>query len=188
MAEKETANARGWYVLRAISGKEAKVKELLDGAIKNSTLGDHLFQVLIPTEKVVTVRAGKKVLKERNLYSGYVFIECQLTGELIHELTNTTNVIDFLRGRDKSSRPTRLSEADVKRMLGTADEYSEPGEGNACDFLVGESVKVNEGPFGGFIGLIEEVERDKAKLKVAVKIFGRKTLLELDTWQVTREQ
>ena len=84
---------RGWYVLRAISGKEAKVKEILDGAIKNGNLGKDLFQVLIPTEKVLTVRGGKKVVKEKNLYSGYVFIEAQLTGELIHELTNTTKTL-----------------------------------------------------------------------------------------------
>lgn len=185
MSEKE--NKRGWYVLRAISGKEAKVKELLDGAIKNSTLGDHLFQVLIPTEKVVTIRGGKKVYKECNLYSGYVFIEAQLTGELIHELTNTTNVIDFLRGRDKNSKPTQLSEADVKRMLGTADDFAEQPDVEVSDYLVGESVKVNEGPFSGFTGIIEEVQREKGKLKVAVKIFGRKTLLELDNWQVVRE-
>lgn len=183
----EIENKRGWYVLRAISGKEAKVKELLDGAIKNSTLGEHLFQVLIPTEKVVTVRGGKKVLKERNLYSGYVFIEAQLTGELIHELTNTTNVIDFLRGREKGSRPTQLSESDVKRMLGTLDDTPAAADTEVNDFIVGETVKVNDGPFSGFTGIIEEAMRDKTKLKVSVKIFGRKTLLELDNWQVTRE-
>ena len=85
---------RAWYVLRAISGKEAKVKEVLDGAIKNTDLGNHVFQVLIPTEKVLTIKNGKKVVKERNLYSGYVFVEAELVGEVIHELTNTTNVID----------------------------------------------------------------------------------------------
>lgn len=183
----KTELKRGWYVLRAISGKEAKVKELLDGAIKNSTLGDHLFQVLIPTEKVVTMRGGKKVYKERNLYSGYVFIEAELTGELIHELTNTTNVIDFLRGREKGSKPEQLSESDVKRMLGTADDLSEQADLEIQNYLVGETVKVNEGPFSGFNGVIEEVQREKGKLKVAVKIFGRKTLLELDNWQVVRE-
>ena len=84
--EKETESKRGWYVLRAISGKEAKVKEVLDAAIKNTDLGRYLFQVLIPTEKVLMVRNGKKVVKERNLYSGYVFIEADLQGEVIHEL------------------------------------------------------------------------------------------------------
>lgn len=178
---------RGWYVLRAISGKEAKVKEILDGAIKNGGLGDSLFQVLIPTEKVLTVRGGKKVVKEKNLYSGYVFIEARLTGELIHELTNTTNVIDFLRGRDKGSKPERLRESEVMRMLGTADNMVEPTDDDANDYMVGETVKVNEGAFNGFTGVIEEVNKEKRKVVVSVKIFGRKTPLELDNSQVERE-
>lgn len=178
---------RGWYVLRAISGKEAKVKEILDAAIKNGALGNSLFQVLIPTEKVMTTRGNKKVVKERNLYSGYVFIEARLTGELIHELTNTTNVIDFLRGRDKGSKPERLREAEVMRMLGTADEFIEPDDEEGNDYMVGETVKVNEGAFAGFSGVIEEVNKEKRKVVVAVKIFGRKTPLELDNSQVERE-
>ena len=100
-----TENKKEWYVLRAISGKEAKVKEVLDAAIKNTDLGKYVSQVLIPTEKIYTTRNGKKVLKERTLYSGYVFIEANLQGEVIHELRNTTNVIDFLRGRTKGSMP-----------------------------------------------------------------------------------
>ena len=111
----KTELTKGWYVLRAISGKEAKVKELLDGVIKNTPLGDYVFQVLIPTEKVLTVRGGKKVVKERNLYSGYVFVEAILTGEVISVLTNTTNVIDFLRGRGKDAKPERLRESEVMR-------------------------------------------------------------------------
>lgn len=99
----ENARSKKWYVLRAISGKEAKVKEILDAAIKNTDLGRYVFQVLIPTEKVVTNRNGKRAVKERTLYSGYVFIEAILTGEVIYELRNTTNVIDFLRGRAKTS-------------------------------------------------------------------------------------
>jgi transcriptional antiterminator NusG len=178
---------RGWYVLRAISGKEAKVKEVLDAAIKNGALANYLFQVLIPTEKVLTVRGGKKVVKERNLYSGYVFIEADLTGELIHELTNTTNVIDFLRGREKGSQPERLRESEVMRMLGTADDFSDPQMDDVNDYMVGETVKVNEGPFNGFSGIIEELNKEKKKLKVMVKIFGRKTPLELDNSQVERE-
>lgn len=180
---------KGWYVLRAISGKEAKVKELLDGAIRNSDLGDHVFQVLIPTEKVLTVRGGKKVVKERNLFSGYVFIEAELTGEVIHELTNTTNVIDFLRGREKGSAPERLRESEVKRMLGTADEFAEVTDGDGNDYMVGETVKIIDSAcaFSGFSGVIEEVNAEKKKLKVSVKIFGRKTPMELDNSQVERE-
>ncbi|MBP3590289.1 MAG: transcription termination/antitermination factor NusG [Muribaculaceae bacterium] len=185
--EQETELTRGWYVLRAISGKEAKVKELLDAAIRNSDLGKHLFQVLIPTEKVLTVRNGKKVVKERNLYSGYVFIEAELTGDVMHELANTSNVIDFLRGREKLSPPERLRQSEVLRMLGTADEINDAADGDINDYMVGETVKVNEGPFVGFSGIIEEVNREKKKLKVMVKIFGRKTPLELDNSQVERE-
>ena len=171
MAESKKA----WYVLRAISGKEAKVKEVLDAQIRNTDLGNYVFQVLIPTEKVLAVRNGKKVVKERNLYSGYVFIEADLRGEVIHTLTTTTNVIDFLRGRDK-------------RMLGTVDELNdEMAEDGVNDYMVGESVKVITGAFNGFIGEIEEVNREKKKLKVMVKVFGRKTPLELDNSQVERE-
>lgn len=177
---------KAWYVLRAISGKEAKVKEILDGAIRNTGLGNYVFQVLIPTEKVMSVRNGKKVVKEKNLYSGYVFVECILTGEVLYELRNTTNVIDFLRGRGKNAAPEALRESEVLRMMGTADEMIDTtDDGN--DYMVGETVKVTFGPFNGFSGTIEEVNREKKKLKVMVKIFGRKTPLELENSQVERE-
>lgn len=180
---------KGWYVLRAISGKEAKVKEILDAQIKNTDLGKNLFQVLIPTEKVLTVRAGKKVVKERNLYSGYVFVEANLTGEVIHLLQNTSNVIDFLRGREKGAAPERLREAEVMRMLGMADELSNPTQDTVNDYIVGETVKIIDPtcPFNGFSAIIEEVNPEKKKLKVSVKIFGRKTPMELDNAQVERE-
>ena len=177
---------KAWYVLRAISGKEAKVKEVLDAAIKNTDLGKYVSQVLIPTEKVYTTRNGKKVLKERTVYSGYVFVEAQLTGEVIYELRNTTNVIDFLRGRAKGSVPEPLRESEVMRMLGKLDDMSEPAEYELNDFKVGESVNVTYGPFIGFSGEIKEVNAEKKKLKVEVKIFGRPTDLELDNSQVER--
>ena len=185
MAEAEVK--KGWYVLRAISGKEAKVKEVLDASIKNTDLGQFVSQVLIPTQKVYTTRNGKKVIKERNLYPGYVFVEAQLTGEVIYELRNTTNVIDFLRGRAKTSDPMPLRESEVKRMLGTADEMLEPSDDVAEVFIVGEPVKVCYGPFSGFSGTIKEVNSDRKKIKVEVKIFGRPTDLELETAQVERE-
>ncbi len=178
---------RQWYVLRAISGKEAKVKELLDGAIRNTDLGNRVFQVLIPTEKVLTVRNSKKTVKEKTLYSGYVFVECELTGDVLATLRDTTNVIDFLRGKGKDAKPESLRESEVKRMLGMADEMSEESLEGVNDYMVGESVKVNYGPFNGFTGVIEEVNREKRKLKVMVKIFGRKTPLELENSQVERE-
>ena len=178
---------KAWYVLRAISGKEAKVKEVLDAQIRNTDLGKYVFQVLIPTEKVLTVRNGKKVVKEKNLYSGYVFIEADLQGEVMHELRNTTNVIDFLGGKGKGSQPEPLRQSEGMRMLGTADEYIDLTEDGVNDYMVGETVKVNAGPFSGFTGEIEEVNREKKKLKVMVKVFGRKTPLELENSQVERE-
>ena len=175
-----------WYVLRAISGKEAKVKEVLDAAIKNTDLGNFVSQVLIPTEKIYVTRNGKKVLKERTVYSGYVFIEAQLTGEVIYELRNTTNVIDFLRGRAKGSMPEPLRESEVMRMMGRIDEMNSPAEDGLSDFKVGEAVKITYGPFIGFVGEIKEVNNEKKKLKVQVKIFDRPTDLELDNSQVER--
>ena len=127
---------RAWYVLRAISGKEAKVKEVLDAAIRNTDLGKNVFQVLIPTEKVLTVRNGKKTVKERNLYSGYVFIEANLQGEVIHELRNTTNVIDFLGAKGKGVAPEPLRQSEVMRMLGTADALAEVSEDGLNDYMV----------------------------------------------------
>ena len=173
--------------MRAISGKETKVKEILDAAIKNGTLCEHVSQVLIPTEKVYTTRNGKKVLKERTLYSGYVFVKACLTGEVEYELRNTTNVIDFLRGRAKGSKPEPLRESEVMRMLGAADDLRENAEEVEDVFIVGEPVKVIYGPFNGFSGIVKDVNPEKKKIKVEVKIFGRGTDLELENTQVERE-
>lgn len=193
--EKAVARSRGvvsnlpekaWYVLRAISGKEASVKEILDGAIKNTDLGQYLFQVLIPMEKVLQVRNGKKVVKERNLYGGYVFVEAILTPEVENHLRNTTNVIDFLKGKDKGSKPEPLRLAEVQRMLGVADSFNNIDE-EEIEYRVGDTVKVNYGPFSGFVGTIQEVNQEKKKLVVMVKIFGRQTPLELEHSQVELE-
>lgn len=183
----EADGMKKWYVLRAISGKEAKVKEVLDASIKNTDLGQFVSQVLIPTQKVYTTRNGKKVLKERNLYPGYVFVEAELTGEVIYELRNTTNVIDFLRGRAKNSDPMALRESEVKRMLGNADESLEPVNDAVEQFIIGEKVKVNAGPFSGFSGEIKEINTDRRKITVEVTVFGRPTDLELENSQVDRE-
>lgn len=195
MEKKQTSEAvqthnkpqRAWYVLRAISGKEAKVKEVLDGAIKNSDLGNYVFQVLIPTEKVLTIKNRKKVIKEKNLYSGYVFVECILVGEVQHELVNTTNVIDFLKGRGKDAKPEPLRESEVMRMLGTADDINESAEDAANDFMVGEIVKINDGAFSGFHGKITDVLPEKKKIRIVVKIFDRETPMELEYSKVERE-
>ena len=173
-----------WYVLRAVSGKEAKVKEYLEADMKHGNFGDYVSQVLIPTEKVVSVRNGKKVVKERSYLPGYVLVESALVGEIAHHLRNTPNVIGFLGGMDK---PVPLRQSEVNRILGTVDELQENPVEAAIPYTVGEAVKVNYGPFTGFTGIIEEVNAEKKKLKVMVKIFGRKTPLELGFMQVEKE-
>ena len=176
-----------WYVLRAISGKEMKVKETIDAACKNnSDLAKCISQVLVPTEKVLTTRAGKKVQKDRILLSGYVFVEAELKGDIESFLQNTSNVIDFVRSRDGQKRPEPASQAEMERMLGAAEVESEQLSDTANDFMVGESVKVTFGPFSGFTGEIEAVNREKHELTVIVKVFGRETPLTLDNSQVER--
>ena len=171
-------------MLRAISGKEGKVKEYLDADIKNGNLGDYVSQVLIPTEKFYTMRNGKKIVKERSYLPGYVLVEAALVGEVAHHLRNTPNVLGFLGGLDN---PTPLRQAEVNRILGTVDSLSEDPDQMAVSFEIGEIVKVNYGPFTGFNGVIEEINTEKKKLKVMVKIFGRKTPLELGFMQVEKE-
>ena len=173
-----------FYVLRAISGKENKVREYLEAELKNTDLGEYVSQVLIPTEKTFTVRNGKKVMKERAYLPGYVLVEAALVGEVAHRLRNIPNVIGFLGG---SENPVPLRPSEVNRILGTVDEFQEQLEEMDIQFYVGENVKVTFGPFSGFSGLIEEVNTEKKKLKVMVKIFGRKTPLELGYMQVEKE-
>ena len=173
-----------FYVLRAISGKENKVREYLEAELKNTDLGEYVSQVLIPTEKTFTVRNGKKVMKERAYLPGYVLVEAALVGEVAHRLRNIPNVIGFLGGSDN---PVPLRPSEVNRILGTVDEFQEQQEEMDIQFYVGENVKVTFGPFSGFSGLIEEVNTEKKKLKVMVKIFGRKTPLELGFMQVEKE-
>ncbi len=174
-----------WYVLRAISGKENKVKEYLDAEIKNTDLGQYVGQILIPTEKVYQIRNGKKITKERSYLPGYVLIEVDLVGEIPHRLKNTPNVIGFLGGN--MNKPTPLRQSEVNRILGSVDELQETGEEINIPYYEGESVKVVFGPFSGFSGIIQEVNNEKKKLKVEVKIFGRKTPLELGFTQVEKE-
>ena len=179
-------NEKKWYVIRAISGKEKKVKEYLDAELShNSTLQDLISQVLIPTEKVYSVRNGKKISKERNYLPGYVLIEAVLDAEVKHLIKETPNVLGFLGTR--GGEPDPLRPAEVSRILGKVDEMAENGEGSELEFIVGETVTVNDGPFSSFSGVIEEVNDEKKKLKVMVKIFGRKTPLELSYFQVKRE-
>lgn len=173
-----------FYVLRAISGKENKAKEYLEAEIKNTDLGEYVSQVLIPTEKTYSVRNGKKVVKERAYLPGYVLVEAALVGEVAHRLRNIPNIIGFLGGSDN---PVPLRPSEVSRILGTVDEMQEQSNELDVQYLVGETVKITFGPFNGFSGIIEEVNAEKKKLKVMVKVFGRKTPLELAYTQVEKE-
>jgi transcriptional antiterminator NusG len=177
---------RRWYVVRAVSGKEKKVKEQLEVEISRLGMSDYVAQVLIPTEKVYQIRNGKKVSKERNFFPGYVLIEAALTGEIPHVIKNITNVIGFL-GAEKGGEPVPLRQSEVNRILGTVDDLAESDEEINIPYVVGEGVKVVDGPFNGFNGVIEEINEEKKKLKVMVKIFGRKTPLELNYIQVEKE-
>ena len=173
-----------WYVLRAVSGKEAKVKEFLDADLRHNGLSEFVSQVLIPTEKYVQVRNGKKIVKERSYLPGYVLVEAALVGEVAHYLRNIPNVIGFLGGQEN---PVPLRQSEVNRILGTVDELQEVEQDLSIPYTVGETVKVCVGPFTGFSGFIEEVNTEKRKLKVMVKIFGRKTPLELGFTDVEKE-
>ena len=172
-----------FYVLRAVNGKENKVKEYLEAEIKNSNLQDYITQVIIPTEKVIQQRNGKRVLKEKAYLPGYIIVEAVLVGEVVHFLKNVNYVIGFLGG----TKPVPLRSSEVNRILGTVDALQEQAEEFDVQYIVGETIKVTFGPFAGFHGEIEEIDSDKKKLKVMVKIFGRKTPLELGYMQVEKE-
>lgn len=173
-----------WYVLRAVSGKENKVKEYIDAEIKNGRLGGHVSQVLIPTEKVKQVRGNKQVVKEHLYLPGYVLVEARLVGETIHELRSTPNVLGFLGGMDN---PTPLRESEINRILGKVDELEDAPQEIDIPYVVGESVKVVDGPFSGFSGTIEKLDNEKKKVTVSVKVFGRNTGLDLGFMQIEKE-
>ena len=174
-----------WYVVRAVSGKERKVKELIESEIRSLEMTDFVTQVLIPTEKVYQIRNGKKISKERNSFPGYVLIEAVMVGEIPHIIRNMTNVIGFLG--NPNGEPTPLRDSEVRRIMGKIDELVEMDEEINIPFIVGESIKIIDGPFNGFNGTIEEVYDEKKKLKVIVKIFGRRTPVELSFMQVEKE-
>lgn len=175
-----------WYVVRAISGKEGMVKEYLEMEIGRNKLEDFFGQILIPTEKVFQMRKGKKISKEKNYLPGYVLIEAALVGEVPHVIKGIPNVIGFLGG-EKYGDPLPMRKTEVNRILGKVDEMMEKEEEVKIPFVIGESVKVVDGPFNNFNGTIEEINEEKKKLKVMVKIFGRKNLVELSYMQVEKE-
>ncbi|MEY4107116.1 MAG: hypothetical protein RL181_1458 [Bacteroidota bacterium] len=174
-----------WYSLRVISGKERKIKERLEKEIQLNSWEEFIFQVLVPTEKVYKIRSGKKVISERNILPGYILIEAlpsRLSGEVIQEIANVPNVIHFLG----KNTPTPMKESDANRLLGKVDETQDAGESLIEPFIVGETVKIIDGPFTEFVGEIQEINEEKKKLKVIVRIFGRGTEVELNFMQVEK--
>jgi len=177
-------NSLQWYVLRAISGKERKIKLHIENEVTSLGFQEYVSQVLIPIEKIFQIKNGKKVTKEKNYFPGYIFVEANLGQVGVKDLLrHTPGVLGFL-GTDA---PEHLREHEVLRLLGKVDELIENEEESAGAFMVGESIIVTDGPFNSFTGTIEEVLSDRKRLKVTVKIFGRKTPLELSYSQVVKE-
>lgn len=179
-------NTKKWYVVRAISGKENKIKKYIEDEILRNGLSNNLSQILIPTEKIFQIRNGKKISKERNFFPGYILIEADLSGEMPHVIRNVNGVIGFL-GAEKGGDPLPIRMAEVNRILGKVDELADSDEEMTIPFVVGENIKVIDGPFNGFTGTIEKINEEKRKLEVMVKIFGRKQPLELSFLQVEKE-
>ena len=178
-------NELKWYVLKAISGQESKVKTYIETEIKRVGYESYVTQVIIPIEKVIQMRNGKKILKERPYYPGYLMVEANLIGEIPHMIKNIPGVISFL-SLTKGGDPGPMRKSEVNRMLGRMDELSEFAVDVEIPFVVGESIKVIDGPFNGFNGVIEKIHEDKKKLEVKVRIFGRETPLELSYMQVEK--
>ncbi|MGK0363562.1 MAG: transcriptional antiterminator NusG [Saprospiraceae bacterium] len=175
-----------WYSLRVISGKERKIKERIELEIQRNNWGEFVRSIIVPTEKVYKIRNGKKMISERNILPGYMMVEAtpdNFTGEMITAIANTPNVIHFL-GKTK---PIPMRDAEAHRLLGKVDENSEMGEQMVEPFIVGETVKIIDGPFSEFVGDVLEVNEDKKKMKVMVKIFGRGTEVELNYTQVDKQ-
>lgn len=175
-----------WYSLRVISGKEKKIKERIELEIQRNGWGDYVTQILVPSEKVYKIRNGKKVILERNILPGYILVEAfpaKFSGEIIQTISNMTNVIHFL-GRNN---PIPMQPSEANRMLGKVDDSQDMVEAMIEPYLVGETVKIIDGPFNDFVGDIKEVNEEKKKLKVIVKIFGRGTEVELNFMQVEKQ-
>ncbi|MBC5834585.1 transcription termination/antitermination factor NusG [Flavobacterium sp. F372] len=178
-------NVKKWYVVRAVSGQENKIKAYIEQEVNRVGMGDYISQVLVPTEKVVSIKDGKKISKDKVYFPGYVMVEANLTGEIPHIIKSITGVIGFL-GETKGGEPVPLRMAEVNRMLGRVDELSVTTENVNIPYSIDETVKVIDGPFNGFNGTIEKINEEKRKLEVMVKIFGRKTPLELSFTQVEK--
>jgi len=184
MAEINSENK--WYVVRAVSGQENKIKTYIENEISRLGMSSFVEEILVPQEKVVQIRKGKKVTKDKTYFPGYIMIKANLSGEIPHIIKSITNVIGFL-GETKGGEPIPMRQAEVNRMLGKVDELSLQDETDiVIPFIHGENVKVIDGPFNGFDATIEKINEEKRKLEVMVRIFGRKTPLELSYMQVEK--
>ena len=181
----EVKSAKKWYVIRSVSGKENKIKEYIESEIVRLNLQDFIEQILVPTEKVVQIRNGKKINKERVFIPGYIMVQADLVGEIPHIIKSVNGVIGFL-GEVKGGEPVPLRQAEVNRLLGKVDELSVKDENVNIPYTMGETIKVIDGPFNGFNGTVEKIFEEKRKLEVMVEIFGRKTPLELSFMQVEK--
>lgn len=175
-----------WYIIHAYSGFENKVRESIMSEANRMGLEQLIEAIEVPTEQITEVRRGKKVQAERKFMPGYVLAKLELNDDVYHLVKNTPKVTGFL---GSSGKPQPVSEAEAARMLNSKEEAaSAPKQKIKVDFEIGDSVKVLEGPFASFNGLVEELDFDKAKVKVSVSIFGRATPVELDFEQVERSK
>ena len=191
-ATNTTAPETKWYVLRVVSGKEKKIKEYLDKDIVRNGWAGIIKQVFLPMEKVYKVQNGKKVMREKNYFPGYVMMEvidnkAPIADDIVMHISNITNVMHFLTdGKGSKGNIISLRKSEVNKMLGKVDEMNDMGGSISEPFILGETIKIIEGPFNDFNGVIEEVNEEKKKLKVTVKIFGRSTPVELNYMQVEK--
>jgi transcriptional antiterminator NusG len=179
-----------WYMVRAVSGQERKAKEYLENEIERENFSEQIAQVLVPSEKVFEMRNGKKKSRERNLFPGYVMVNADISnGEVVHLIKNVPGIIGFLGQKpgEASTPPVALRQVEVDRILGKVDEIDDFDEQLDTPYIVGETIKVMDGPFSGFTGTIEEIFEERRKLNVMVKIFGRNTPVELSYMQVEKE-
>lgn len=178
-----------WYVVRVVSGKEKKAKSYLEMEVSRQNLQDFIPEIMIPSEKVYEMRQGKKRVRERNFFPGYMIVSADLThGEAAHLITSIPGIIGFLGSNSggASKTPVPLRESEINRILGRVGDVEEFEETLDSPYIVGEEVKVMDGPFSGFTGMIEEVFEERKKLNVMVKIFGRNTPVELNYMQVEK--
>ncbi len=176
---------RNWYVVKVISGQEEKIKSHIEADIQYNNLQEYIEKIVIPKEKVIQIRNGKKIQREKALFPGYIMIDAELKGEVPHIIKVTQGVIGFLT-ETKGGDPVPMRKSEINRMLGKMDELAEAGDVLTVPFIKGETIKVIDGPFNGFNGSIENINEEKRKLEVMVLIFGRKTPLELGFLQVQK--